>query len=256
METNQKPTSLSHSLEDYLETIYLLLRGQKLARVKDIAKARGVKASSVTPAMKRLAEQGLVDYNQHEYIDLTPEGADLARRTLARHEILKRFFLEILGLDEAKAEADACSMEHHLSDEGMDRLVRLFEFLARCPQGHDGFLERFHHCSEVHPELPPCSDKCQREQRLHNTSNLSQSTLANLKPGEKARISQVLAEGAIRQRLLDMGMLPGVEVILERFAPAGDPLWIRTEGFQLSLRRAEAAAILVTQVQSLPEEEQ
>ena len=51
--------------------------------------------------------------------------------------------------------------------------------------------------------------------------------------------------GAIRQRLLDMGILPKHLVEVERVAPAGDPIWIRLEGYQLSLRRAEASSILV-----------
>jgi Fe2+ transport system protein FeoA len=51
--------------------------------------------------------------------------------------------------------------------------------------------------------------------------------------------------GAVRQRLLDMGILPGVTIEVERVAPAGDPLWIRLQGYQLSLRRAEAKAIAI-----------
>ena len=51
-------TRLTGSLEDYLETIYLLIRDRKVARVKDIAEARDVRMASVTPAMRRLAELG------------------------------------------------------------------------------------------------------------------------------------------------------------------------------------------------------
>ena len=86
--------ALTSALEDYLETIFELVRDQKLARVKDIARARGVKSGSVTPAMKRLSELGLIKYVQREYIDLTPDGEIEARRIYAKHQILSRFFEE------------------------------------------------------------------------------------------------------------------------------------------------------------------
>ena len=88
---------LSSSLEDYLETVFELVRDRKVARVKDIAKARGVRAASVTPAMHRLAHLGLIDYAEREYIVLTPAGEKMARRVYARHRVLQRFFREVLG---------------------------------------------------------------------------------------------------------------------------------------------------------------
>ena len=84
-----KDVQISPAMEDYLETIYLLVGEKKVARVKDIAAERGVKPGSVSPAMKKLASMGLIRYEQREYIDLTPEGEDVARRTLARHELLR-----------------------------------------------------------------------------------------------------------------------------------------------------------------------
>jgi Fe2+ transport system protein FeoA len=60
---------------------------------------------------------------------------------------------------------------------------------------------------------------------------------------------QVDARGAVRQRLLDMGLLPGARVAVERAAMAGDPIWIKLHGYQLSLRRAEAKAIRVQRVE-------
>ncbi len=70
-------------------------------------------------------------------------------------------------------------------------------------------------------------------------------SISELKPGQSARVTQVNGSGAIRQRLLDMGLVPRTTVKLERVAPAGDPIWIRVDGYQLSLRRSEAATILV-----------
>ncbi len=242
-------STLTPALEDYLESIYLLVRERKVARVKDIAKARDVKMSSVTTAMKRLAELECIDYSRREYIELTPKGEELARRILARHDILRRFFEEVLQMSPENAEADACSMEHHLSNEGMDKLVRFFEFLGRCEESEHDFLDQFHNCRAVNPEAEICNGHCQHHHgRKHHRKIHSFRNVTDLRPGESGVIALVRAKGAVRQRLLDMGFLPRAEVTLERLAPSGDPVWIRAMGFQLSLRRAEAESILLEPV--------
>ncbi len=235
---------LTSALEDYLETIYQLIQVNKLARVKDIAKARGVRSASVTPAMKRLAEMGLIRYEQREYIDLTPQGEEAARRILSRHQLLTRFFTQFLGIESEQAESDACSMEHSLSAESMSNMVRLFEFLDNCPEGKR-FLEHFHGCPLVREGLTDCPTSCSylSEADACHLAGEVQCALDSMVPGTEGRVAQVGGKGAVRQRILDMGILPGVKVRVERVAPAGDPIWIRVQGFQLSLRRAEARSI-------------
>lgn len=71
-------------------------------------------------------------------------------------------------------------------------------------------------------------------------------TLKDLKIGESAQIISVGGEGALRQHFLDMGMIPGAEVTLEKFAPMGDPMQLRVQGYELTLRLADAATINVT----------
>lgn len=237
---------LTSALEDYLETIYELVRDQKFARVKDIAQARKVRAGSVTPAMKRLADLGLIRYVQREYIDLTPAGEAEARRVYARHQLMTRFFEQILGVESKAAEADACAMEHSLSPEGMDRLTRLFEFLDLCPEG-SALLERFHQCSLVHGGQTDCA-ACAWADRDQLRQVASSVPVSELKPGQRGRVTHVNGAGAIRQRMLDMGILPNVMVEVERRAPTGDPIWIKLQGFQLSLRRKEAEVVLVAVV--------
>jgi len=249
--------SLTDSLEDYLETIYLLVREGSVARVRDIARARDVKAGSVTPALKRLSDAGLIDYAQREFIRLTPAGEREARRVLARHTILTRFFEEVLQLPSEAAEDQACAMEHSLSNEAMDRLVRFFEFMHVCPSSPAGFLTGFHRCLDQHahaaaegPEVAPLPCSVGAGQGLpcalrpRDDDGPGQSAY-DLKPGEQARVTHVNAHGAIRQRLLDMGVLPDVTLEMERVAPAGDPVWVKLEGCQLALRRKEAESVVV-----------
>jgi len=70
-------------------------------------------------------------------------------------------------------------------------------------------------------------------------------TLADLKPGQSGRIVAVASSGALRRRLMDMGLLPGQEIRVEKVAPLGDPLEIQVRSYHLSLRRAEAEGIAV-----------
>jgi len=69
--------------------------------------------------------------------------------------------------------------------------------------------------------------------------------LNELKRGEKGRIVKIGGEGSIRRRLLDMGLVSGSEVKMERVAPLGDPIEIKVKGYNLSLRKEEAASIQV-----------
>lgn len=72
-----------------------------------------------------------------------------------------------------------------------------------------------------------------------------QKTLRDLKPGQRGTVSSVGGAGAVRRRLVDMGITPGTEVLMRKAAPLGDPLEIHLRGYELSLRRAEAAQIFL-----------
>ncbi|MBR3346717.1 MAG: 50S ribosome-binding GTPase, partial [Solobacterium sp.] len=69
--------------------------------------------------------------------------------------------------------------------------------------------------------------------------------LRELKPGESAVITQVGGKGALRQHFLDMGVLPGAEVTLIKYAPLGDPMELRIHGYELTLRLADAERITI-----------
>ncbi|MBN1611561.1 MAG: DtxR family transcriptional regulator [Polyangiaceae bacterium] len=236
-------TPMSSPLEDYLETIYLLVQEHGFARVKDIARARDVKAATISVALRKLAQSGLVNYERREYIGLTAKGEEAARRIVARHRLLTRFFEEVLSMSHQTAGEQACAMEHTLSDEAMDRMVSYFEFLGRCPS----IIEMFRRCPAAVPT---------RKRRSHDEPSSACATcayrnegktmsIADLKPGERATVTQIAATGALRQRLLDMGILPATMIDVERAGLGGDPVWIRCQGARLALRRSEAKTIRV-----------
>jgi len=135
---------LSESLEDYIEIIFNLIETQKIARVRDIAKAKDVKMSSVVSALKRLGQAGLVKYEAREFVELTDSGADLAQRLLRRHNFLTRFLIDVLQVDPETAEHDACQMEHAISPETMQRLYDFAEYLQESPADFKKFIDGFH----------------------------------------------------------------------------------------------------------------
>ena len=75
--------------------------------------------------------------------------------------------------------------------------------------------------------------------------------LDKLEIGQSARITAVGGEGALRQHFLDMGLIPGAEVTLVKFAPMGDPMELRIHGYELTLRLADAAKIDITPVRAV-----
>ena len=70
-------------------------------------------------------------------------------------------------------------------------------------------------------------------------------TIADLTIGESGVISQVGGEGALRLRFLDMGLIPGTTVILQKIAPMGDPIQIQVRGYELTIRREDARKIVL-----------
>lgn len=119
--SNRDYTELSKRIgrsgEDYLEAIGHLCHRNGAAQVSDIAQMLGVKKPSVTAAMRKLADQGLIEYHQYAPIVLTAEGRNYAERVIHAHTILLRFMIEVAGLPPERADEAACSMEHILTYE-------------------------------------------------------------------------------------------------------------------------------------------
>ena len=129
MENNH--VKLSQSLEDYLEMVHMLRLANGIARVKDIAAALSVKMPSVAKAILELKKLGLVTQEPYSGVDLTEEGRKAAADVLNRHILLKGFLIR-LGVSEAIADKDACSMEHILSAETLSTIE---DFMKRGNEG-------------------------------------------------------------------------------------------------------------------------
>ncbi len=68
-------------------------------------------------------------------------------------------------------------------------------------------------------------------------------TLKQVKPGETVKVVKLHGEGALKRRIMDMGITKGVEVFVRKVAPLGDPIEIKVRGYELSLRKADAELI-------------
>ena len=126
---------LTRSQEDYLEAIYALTLESGAARVRDIAKRLDVGSSAVTAALKALAKRDLVNYDPYELVTLTGPGRAAASRVDSRHRTLRRFLIEVLGIQDERAEANACRIEHAVDDVVLDRLRQMTELTQG--RGHE-----------------------------------------------------------------------------------------------------------------------
>jgi DtxR family transcriptional regulator, Mn-dependent transcriptional regulator len=117
-----KNNVLSASQEDYLEAILNVADDGGIARSTDIAVQLGVAKPSVTGALKLLAQRGLVNYKPYGCVTLTQKGFSQAEKVARRHEIIKSFFVDVLGVDVTIAQKAACKAEHLLGPVIISRM--------------------------------------------------------------------------------------------------------------------------------------
>lgn len=126
-----KDIGLTSNMEDYLEVIGQLKKNKGVVRVKDISDLLNVKKPSVTSALSILKEKELITQERYGYIDFTDSGLKLAIEIQDRHDLLTKFLTDILKVDKKVAEQDACRMEHVISAETFDKLVKFVKKIEK-----------------------------------------------------------------------------------------------------------------------------
>ncbi|MDI7261959.1 MAG: DtxR family transcriptional regulator, partial [Thermodesulfobacteriota bacterium] len=210
---------------------------EKVARVKDIAKCLAVTTPSVVSALNVLLEKNLIKHESYGYIELTDQGALKAKEVDEHHKLLFTLLNEIFGINAEIASKDACKIEHHLSKETIKRIEQFIQFLEEHQEEKTFFTSRFKGFVEKGEE--DMGDKKESK---------ADFTLRDLKPGEKGKVLKIKGKGNLKKRLLDMGIVPGTKIQLEKVAPLGDPVDILVKGYHLSLRKEEARDILLEKV--------
>ncbi|MBQ7889818.1 MAG: metal-dependent transcriptional regulator [Erysipelotrichaceae bacterium] len=119
--------TMNQSQEDYLEAIYVLSKEDENVRMSDVAKHLGVSKPSVNKAINLLQEKGYLIHQHYGTILMTDEGKTLAKKVYDRHKVIKRFFVDILKVDEAVAEDEACKVEHCIGEDTIEKLKEYVE---------------------------------------------------------------------------------------------------------------------------------
>lgn len=113
--------------EMYLENILVLREKMEHVRAIDIVNYTGYSKPSISRALSLLKQDGMIEVDSLGHITLTEAGEACAQRVYLRHKTLTAFFCSI-GIDEETASADACKIEHVISEESM---VKIREYLEK-----------------------------------------------------------------------------------------------------------------------------
>ena len=161
---------ISHSMAHYLTTLYNLRRQRGYARVSDIAEELDVKKGSVSVQIKHLKEKGFVVEDEKRHLQLTEHGESVAQEVLRNRRVCIAFLTEVLGLPGDVAETDSCKIEHLLSHETTDHLMRLVELLHSDEPEAKELRERLKGFEIECPNLENCGicvDECLVEVEPH-----------------------------------------------------------------------------------------
>lgn len=113
--------NVQETTENYLETILMLHQERGFVRSVDVANRMGYSKPTISEQMKKFRAQGYVEMDESGYITLTPAGDAIAQRIYERHVVIAQMLMS-LGVEEQVAYADACKIEHDLSEESWARL--------------------------------------------------------------------------------------------------------------------------------------
>ena len=124
----------NRTVQEYVEVIRDLTAKSAVARVKDIAEQRGVTRASVSSAVGSLVELGLVRHEHYGYVTLTEPGRELGDAMTLRHRVIRQFLENLLQLEPEIADREACILEHTMSPETLNALVRFIRKVDGCPR--------------------------------------------------------------------------------------------------------------------------
>lgn len=145
--------------QEYLEVIGRLEKSNRVARVKDIATLRGVTRSSVSTALTTLGGKKLIQHEQYGHVTLTSKGRKIAKDLEQRHQSIRSFLMEILGIPLETADEDACKIEHIISHKSLTALSHFLDFVQKCPKNNRDYLKYFTICGHYQTTGTKC-DHC------------------------------------------------------------------------------------------------
>ncbi|MBD3320968.1 MAG: MarR family transcriptional regulator [Chitinivibrionales bacterium] len=235
--------TLTATLEDYLEAILHIVAEHKVARSMEIAERLNVKRPTVTTALRTLAEKGMINYEPRSYVTLTDEGERIARCVDRRHLVLRDVFTKVLMMPYREAEQAACMMEHGMNTRVCKSLTSMLiaihknETLAKTLK--EAITKEIEHIN--------CENACGYEVSAGENGIMNDlpGNLNSLRSGQTGHVLRIIGGGSLKKRLREMGITAGVKIVVVKSAPLDDPIEIKVRNYNMSLRREEAANILI-----------
>ncbi len=231
----------SKSTQDYLRAIAALTDNGNAVSTSEISRYFKISPASVTEMLKKLAQNNYVNYSSYHGTTLTAKGLKEAQKVTRKHRLLEKFLSDVLHIGKDQVHAQACEMEHSLSDEAEESLCRLLKHPDKCPDDEK--------------VIPPCNlpfSTCEECVQMHKKGleevgkrqeNLV--SICSLKSGSSAKVSFIRGEHRTLQRLLDMGLTPGTSIKVERVAPLKGPVEVCVRGSKVALGQDIAVNVFV-----------
>ena len=127
---------ISENIEEYLEVLYKFGSKDSPVSTTTLSRELGIAPGSVTQMLKKLEDIGYIDYVPYKGASLTDEGSKIAQKITRKHRILERFLKDVLKIKDENLHAQACEMEHSLSDEAERAICHMLEHPDTCPDDH------------------------------------------------------------------------------------------------------------------------
>jgi len=222
---------MSASTEKYLEALYNLSQGGESVSTSDMSKRLHIAPASVTEMVKKLAENGYVNYSPYQGATLTPKGFEIAEKMIRKHRLLERFLHDTLHIGNDKVHNEACAMAHALSDETERAICQTLGSPAKCPDDEKVIPlcnHGFSNCVECHNWSGDNLEKVGKR-------NVNVTSIASLEEKQEGTIAFIRGDNKVLRRLLDMGLTPGTKIKISRIAPLKGMMEIALRGSKLAL---------------------
>jgi len=213
-------------VEEYIEAILDIAGEKGTAKTSEVANCLDNAPASVTEVFQNMAQKGLVEYEPYKGVSLTDKGLEIAKNIKRKHRILEVFLTKTLHINCKKVHDEACKMEHSISDEVGDAICRQLDAPARCPGG-----KLIYPCDKKIKTCNECKGTLEEEVSAGQRKIVP---ITDLKPSQTGIIAFLRGGQKVIQRLSDLGLTPGTEVILMRKTPMDGPI-------EVSVRRTSLA---------------
>jgi DtxR family Mn-dependent transcriptional regulator len=226
MVVQENSMHLSESKEMYLVAVYRLTRDRDYASTKAIAARLGVSPPSVSERVKHLAQQGYLIHKCYQGTKLSAQGRRIALTVLRKHRLVETFLVRMAGYTLDEIQAEACRLEHAVSQRLANQLEAMLGYPRVEPHGH--------------PIPTPQG----------NIPVLETRPLADVLPGEKVRVSSVddwdqeqRGSGRSESYVQTLTLTPGTEVLVINVAPYEGSVTLRIGERTVAIDRTMARKI-------------